>query len=85
MTLSGRPRRTESGADMVNRILRIAVMVIAALVAAAGVLIMAGVFLRERLPETMRIVMGATVFLYGVYKFTVAYYRSPSGRGTGER
>jgi hypothetical protein len=46
---------------------------------------MAGVFLRERLPETMRIVMGATVLLYGVYKFTLAYFRSPSRREAGEK
>jgi hypothetical protein len=85
MTWGEGPRLSEDGAARVNHILRIAVMVIASAVAAAGALIMAGVFLRERLPETMRIVMGATVSLYGVYKFTLAYFRSPSRREAGEK
>ena len=85
MTWGERPRLSEDGAARVNQILRIAVMVIASAVAAAGALIMAGFFLRERLPETMRIVMGATVSLYGVYKFTLAYFRSPSHREAGEK
>ena len=40
-----------------------------------GVLFMFGVVGPANIPEQFRIIMGAVIFLYGAYRFTVAYFR----------
>ncbi len=43
----------------------------------AGVLIIAGVLVPSRvtLPDHIRVVLGAVIFLYGLYRFLISYYR----------
>ena len=57
----------------VERIVRFTVMILAAAVAMAGILVMTRVLITGQI----RVVMGAVIFLYGVYRFTVAFFRRP--------
>ena len=61
----------------VDRIVRYTVMILAAAVALAGILVMTGFLINVAITGEFRIVMGAAIFLYGVYRFTVAYFRRP--------
>jgi hypothetical protein len=61
----------------VERIVRFTVMILAAAVAMAGILVMTGVLINVAIAGQYRIVMGAVIFLYGAYRFTVAYFRRP--------
>jgi hypothetical protein len=61
----------------VDRIVRFTVMILAAAVAMAGILVMTGVLINVAITGQIRIVMGAVIFLYGAYRFTVAYFRRP--------
>ena len=62
-------------------VLRIVVLAGSAGLAAFGVLVMAGVFQPPNFPRDYRIILGAIVTLYGLYRFAVAYYRKDRGRG----
>ncbi len=64
----------------VDRIVRYTVMILAAAVAMAGILVMTGVLINVAITGQFRIVMGAVIFLYGAYRFTVAYFRRPERR-----
>ena len=66
----------------VERIVRFTVMILAAAVALAGILVMTGVLINVAITGEVRIVMGAAIFLYGVYRFTVAYFRRPQRKDT---
>jgi hypothetical protein len=57
------------------RALRVVTLVLAAVVAATGALIMAGVLSREGIAPQMRVAIGAAVVAYGGYKFTVTWFR----------
>jgi hypothetical protein len=57
------------------RALRLVTLVLAAIVAATGALIMAGVLNRGGIAPQMRIAIGAAVVAYGAYKFTVTWFR----------
>lgn len=48
--------------------LSVAVMVL-------GVLLIFGVIAPANVTEHFRMIMGAVIFLYGAYRFTVAYFR----------
>ena len=61
----------------VERIVRLIVMILAAAVALAGILVMTGVLSNAAISGQFRLAMGAVIFLYGVYRFTVAYFRRP--------
>jgi hypothetical protein len=61
----------------VERIVRFTVMILAAAVAMAGILVMTGVLVNAGITGQIRLVMGALIFLYGVYRFTVAFFRRP--------
>ena len=61
----------------VERIVRFTVMILAAAVAMAGILVMSGVLVNSAISGQVRIAAGAVIFLYGVYRFTVAYFRRP--------
>jgi hypothetical protein len=61
----------------VERIVRLTVMILAAAVALAGILVMTGVLNNAAIPGEFRLAMGAAIFLYGVFRFTVAYFRRP--------
>ena len=60
-----------------QRILRWVVMILAAAVAVTGILVMAGVLASAAIAGQFRIVTGAVIFLYGVYRFTIAFFRRP--------
>ena len=62
-------------------VLRIVVLVGSAGLAGFGILVMAGVFEPPNFPRDYRIILGAIVTLYGIYRFVVAYYRKDRGRG----
>jgi hypothetical protein len=66
----------------VDRIVRYTVMILAAAVAMAGILVMTGFLINVAITGEFRIVMGAAIFLYGVYRFTVAYFRRPERKDT---
>jgi hypothetical protein len=61
--------------------LRIVVLVGSAALAGFGVLVMAGVFEPPNFPRDYRVILGAVVTLYGIYRFAIAYYRKYRGRG----
>lgn len=61
----------------VERIVRYTVMILAAAVALAGILVMTGFLVNVAISGQYRIVMGGVIFLYGAYRFTVAYFRRP--------
>jgi hypothetical protein len=61
----------------VERIVRFTVMILAAAVAMAGILVMTGVLANAAISGPFRLAMGTVIFLYGVYRFTVAYFRRP--------
>ena len=64
-----------------DAVMRIAVMVLASVVAIVGVVIMTALLVRSGIPENIRIILGATVFLYGAYKFTVSFFKKPDRGG----
>lgn len=59
----------------VNRILNVVVMVLAAAVMAVGLLAILGMLIPVYIPEQYRIIMGVVVFLYGLYRFVLSYFR----------
>jgi uncharacterized membrane protein len=61
----------------VDRIVRYTVMILAAAVALAGILVMTGVLVNAAISGQLRIAMGTVIFLYGAYRFTVAWFRRP--------
>ena len=61
------------------KVVRYAVLVLSATVMAGGVLIMLGVLVPRNFSATYGDVAGATVFLYGAYRFVVAYYHQSKG------
>jgi len=60
---------------------RILILILAVAVAAAGVLVMTGVLVREGMSPELRVTLGAVVFLYGIYKFTITWFRRPGRKG----
>lgn len=60
-----------------NAIIRWVILVLSAAAAGAGVLIILGELVPRNLDvaPTYRVVLGAVVLLYGVYRFVVALYR----------
>lgn len=68
-----------------DAVIRLVILVIAAGAMIAGVAIIAGWLVPTNLPQQFRIPMGAVVFLYGAYRFTVAYVRNAETRRNGTR
>ncbi len=58
-------------------ILRYVILALSAAAMVFGVLVMAGVFVPARgaFPESYRIIIGAVIFLYGMYRFLISFYR----------
>lgn len=56
-------------------VLRYSVLAASAAAMVVGVLVMIGYLVPRYFPEDYRIVMGAVVFLYGGYRFTITYFR----------
>ncbi len=58
-------------------VLKYTIMVISVAAMLLGVLIIAGVLVPRNFPDQYRVIMGIVVFLYGLYRFVIAYTRSP--------
>ncbi len=68
-------REQPAGTLVFNRLVRIVVLVLAAGVMAAGVAVAVGWVQLRTVPEEFRAVMGIVVFLYGLYRFVLAFIR----------
>ncbi|MBI5474692.1 MAG: hypothetical protein HY961_20325 [Ignavibacteriae bacterium] len=62
----------------VAALLRYTALVLAALAMVMGAVIVAGYLVPKYFPQQYRVVIGAVVFLYGAFRFTVIFFR---GRG----
>ena len=53
------------------------ILILSAAAMVFGVLVMVGVLVPARgtFPDHMRIIIGAVIFLYGMYRFLIGYYR----------
>ena len=69
-----------NGAELFNHIVRIAVLVLSAGVMVAGLIVVAGVVHLRSVPDQFRWVLGIVVFLYGLYRFVIAFNRRPARR-----
>jgi hypothetical protein len=58
-------------------VVRYVILGLSAAAMAFGVLVMMGVIVpaRSGFSENMRIVIGAVIFLYGMYRFLISYFR----------
>jgi len=61
----------------VTEVLKYTILVISAAAMLLGVLIIVGVLVPRNFPDQYRVIMGIVVFLYGLYRFVIAYIRSP--------
>lgn len=64
-----------TGAARFNRIVRYTIMVVSFGVSIVGIIMMTGLLVIPRIPKDFRVVAGAVVFLYGAYRFVIAYLR----------
>lgn len=55
-------------------VFRYTILTIASLAMVVGILIMAGV-LQIKFPDQYRVIIGAVIFLYGGYRFAIAFFR----------
>ena len=69
-----------AGAVLFNRVVRVVILVLAAGVMAAGVAVAVGWFQLRTVPDEFRTVMGIVIFLYGLYRFVLAFIRRGHGR-----
>jgi len=58
-------------------VIRYAIMALSSALMVLGVLVMAGLMVPRVFPEQYRVILGIVIFLYGAYRFSVAYYRRP--------
>jgi hypothetical protein len=58
-------------------VIRYAILSLSSALMVLGVLVMAGLMVPSAFPEQYRVILGAVVFLYGAYRFSVAYFRRP--------
>jgi hypothetical protein len=69
-----------SGAERFNQIVRIVVLVLSAGVMAAGLVVLLGMVHLRSVPDQFRWILGTVVFLYGLYRFVIAYVRGTARR-----
>lgn len=72
----------EDGMDFVE-VLRYTILVVSAAAMVLGILVMAGFLVATQIPEEFRIIVGAVTFLYGAYRFSVAYFKRGNSRRHG--
>jgi hypothetical protein len=56
-------------------VLNVVVMVLSAAVMLVGLLAILGMLIPVYIPEQYRILVGVVVFLYGLYRFVLSYFR----------
>jgi hypothetical protein len=50
-------------------------MIVATAVMLVGVLVLVGMLIPRYIPDQYRVIMGGVVFLYGLYRFVISYFR----------
>ena len=58
-------------------IIRYAVLILSTALMVMGILVAVGLLVPRYFPEEYRVLLGVIVFLYGTYRFSVAYFRHP--------
>jgi len=58
-------------------IIRYIIMALSSALMVLGVLVIAGLLVPRLFPDQYRVILGIVVFLYGAYRFSVAYVRRP--------
>jgi len=56
-------------------VLKFVVLIVSAAAMLVGILAMVGVLVPRNFPEQYRMVIGLVVFLYGLHRFVVTYFR----------
>ena len=59
----------------VGVVIRYAILALSSALMVLGVLVTTGLMVPRNFPEEYRILLGVVVFLYGAYRFSVAYFR----------
>lgn len=62
-------------------VLRYTILAVSVAAMVLGVLVIAGILIPARIPGEFRIIVGAVTFLYGAYRFAVAYFKKEGSRG----
>ena len=68
---------SESMSPTTSSILRLTILVFSILAMVFGILVMAGVLVPKYVAGQFGILFGAVIFLYGLYRFVIAYFRRP--------
>jgi len=71
---SGAAALTRNDMD-VNKLLNLTVIIISTAVMLVGVLVVIGKLVPVYFPDQFRIIVGVVVFLYGLYRFVLSYFR----------
>lgn len=58
-----------------NKLLNLTVIVVSTVVMLVGVLVVIGKLVPVYFPDQFRIIVGVVVFLYGLYRFVLSYFR----------
>lgn len=56
-------------------VFRYVILAVSSLAMVVGILIMASVLVPKNFPEQYGTIMGAVIFLYGAYRFAIAYFK----------
>ena len=65
------------------RVLRYTILSVSTAAMLVGILVMAGLLVAPRVPGQLRVVLGVVIFLYGAYRFVVAFFRQDKARRHG--
>lgn len=60
-----------------SSVLRYTILVISILAMVFGILVMAGILVPRSVPGNFGILFGVVIFLYGLYRFVIAFFRRP--------
>ena len=72
----------EDGMDFAE-VLRYTILAVSAGAMLVGVLVMAGVLVSAQIPDRFGMIAGAVIFLYGAYRFALAYFKKGDSRRHG--
>jgi hypothetical protein len=61
-----------------QKMFRYVILTISGLAMVMGLLVMLGVLVPRNFPEQYGLLMGVVVFLYGAYRFALAYFKRTS-------
>ncbi len=75
-----RPVVHHDGAERFNQVVRIVILIVSSAVMLAGLSVAVGLVHLKSIPDQLRWVFGTVVFLYGLYRFVIAYVRVTARR-----